>query len=222
MDFLDPKKKRAHKIRLFIGYALMAIALGIGTLILVFQANGYDLDPKTGSVIQNSLIFVDAHPVSATAYVDGQEKGQTDTRLILPAGPHSLELRREGFRSWRKELDLEGSIIERYAYPFLFPQNLVTNDVQVYDGEPGFASVSPDRRWLIIQQPTSLTNFDLLDLNNEANTRIPLTVGADLFTATGSKHTLEMVEWSTDNRHVLIKHTFDSGTERTRTTETTQ
>src|SRR6476619_6690047 len=118
MDFLDPKKKRANRIRLYIGYALMAIALGIGTLILVFEANGYDLDPKTGSVIQNGLVFVDAHPIAATVNVDGQEKGQTDARLILTAGDHNIELKRDGYRTWQKQIDLEGSVIRRFAYPF--------------------------------------------------------------------------------------------------------
>ncbi len=62
MDFLDPRKKRAYKIRLYIGYFLMAVALSIGTLILLFEAYGYDVNHKTGEVIQNGLVFVDSRP----------------------------------------------------------------------------------------------------------------------------------------------------------------
>src|SRR5437868_1052460 len=102
MDFLDPKKKRAHIIRLYVGYFLMAIALGIGTLILMFELFGYDVNHKTGGVIQNGLVFVDAHPESAQIIVNGKPEGQTDARLTLPAGQYSFELKRDGYRNWKR------------------------------------------------------------------------------------------------------------------------
>ncbi len=213
MDFLDPKKKRAHNIRLLIGYLLMAIALAIGTWILAIQTNGYNYDPKTGKVVQSGLVFVDAHPESATVYIDGQQKNQTDTRLVIPAGEHTLELKRDGYRSWQRQFEVGGSSIVRFAYPFLFPVNLVTRDLQLYSTSPGLATETPDRHWLLIQQPGSLTNFDAVDLINKTNPVTPLTLPNNLFSAIGGNHALELVEWSTDNRHVLVKHVFDGGQE---------
>jgi hypothetical protein len=213
MDFLDPKKKRANQIRLYIGYILMAVALAMGTLVLALQANGFNLDPKTGNVIQNGLIFVDGHPVSATVYVDGQSRGQTDLRLGIPAGQHSLELKRDGYRSWQHQFDLGGSSIVRFAYPFLFPNNLVTKDLQTYNTSPGLASESPDRHWLIVQHPDSLTDFDVMDLNAKTNPVSGLKLPSTLLTAKAGNNSLEAVEWSSDTRHVLIKHTFDGGSE---------
>jgi hypothetical protein len=213
MDFLDPKKKRAHRIRLFIGYGLMAIAIAIGTTVLVFEAYGFDLDRKTGEVIQNGLVFVDAHPESADVYLNGEPKGRTDTRLVIPAGKYTLELKRAGYRSWKRSFTLEGSSIERFVYPFLFPENLKTQDVQLYATTPHMATQSPDRRWVVIQQPGTLTSFDVLDLSTEATETKTVTLPANLLHQAGTKHTLEMVEWSTDNRHVLLKHSFDGGFE---------
>src|SRR5687768_8210108 len=140
MDFLDPKKKRAHRIRLYIGYSLMAIVLLISTLILVFEANGYDVDRKTGDVIQNGLVFVDAHPAQAKVILNGVEKGQTDMRLVLPTGQYDLELQRNGYRSWKRRFNLEGSTIERLVYPFLFPTKLEPADIQLYASQPGLAT----------------------------------------------------------------------------------
>jgi hypothetical protein len=62
MDFLDPKRKKSHHKRLFIGYLLMAVAVAMGTLILLFSAFGYGVDRKTGDVIQNGTVFVDSQP----------------------------------------------------------------------------------------------------------------------------------------------------------------
>jgi hypothetical protein len=213
MDFLDPKKKRAHKIRLFIGYALMAVVLAIGTFILLLEVSGLSLHPSTGTVTQNGLVFVDAHPESATIYLNGQEKGQTDTRLVLPSGNYALELKRNGYRGWKRSFVLGGSTIERFIYPFLFPEKLVSKDIQLYSSTPTLATESPDRHWLVVQQPGSITNFDIIDISNSKNTTTTLSLPATIVTTTGTSHSFELVEWSTDNRRVLVKHNFEGGNE---------
>lgn len=206
MDFLDPKKRRAHEIRLFTGYFLTGIALLLVATILFFQATGYDVDRKTGAIIQNGLVFVDAHPESATIRLNGQQKGQTDNRLVLPAGPYDLELRREGYRTWTKSFTLQGSTIERFVYAFLFPSKLEPKDLRALDAPAGAAMQSPDRRWLLVQQSSASNVFAMTDLNSEEDITTTITIPAEIMPATGQT---ELVEWSTDNRHVLVKHVAD-------------
>lgn len=213
MDFLDPKKKRAHKIRLYIGYALMAVALGIVTLILVFAAYGYDIDRRTGNVIQNGLIIVDSHPESATVLVNGDNKASTNTRLILPAGKYNVELRREGYRSWGHSVNLEGSSIEQLVYPLLFPTKLTTKTLQDYSAVPSMASASPDRRWLVVHQPSSANTFQVIDLTNNKNQAASVNLPSDTFNPAPGTHSYEAVEWSSDNAHLLLKHNFTGGSE---------
>jgi hypothetical protein len=213
MDFLDPKKKRAHRIRLFIGYGLMAIALGIGTTILVYQARGFGVDRKTGEIIQNGLAFVEAHPVGADVYVNGELKGRTNIRLNLPSSTYKLELRQPGYRNWTRQLDLQGGSVEQMVYPFLFPEKLVTKDIQSLSALPGFATTSLDRHWLLYQQATSLTDFRLVDLSTDDNITTPVALPPALLTPADGVHQLELVEWSSDNRHVLVRHTFTGGIE---------
>ncbi|GAC1387043.1 MAG: hypothetical protein NVS1B7_6150 [Candidatus Saccharimonadales bacterium] len=214
MDFLDPKKKRLHNIQLFIGYALMTVVLGFATLVLVnIITFGYDLDRKTGQVIQNGLLFVDAHPESASILLNGHSKGNTGARLTIPAGQYVLRLERSGYRSWQRGFTLDGAKVERFVYPFLFPTRLVTKDVDLFTALPGFATESPDRHWFISDQGNSLTNFEKVDLTASDNTISSIIVSADLFTSGPGEHHLDVVEWASDNRHVLIKHTFGSSFE---------
>jgi hypothetical protein len=211
MDFLDPKKKRAHHIRLFVGYFLVGLALFIGTMVLFFEASGFDVDRKTGAIIQNGLVFIDAHPAAATVYINGTDKGQTDTRLVLPAGPYDVELKRPGYRTWKRTFNLMGSTIERLVYAFLFPEKLDSKDLQVFQAPPGLVTTSPDRHWLLIQQPGTVTNFNVIDLSTDTNAITALAVPNAVLTPGPGTNSLELVEWSTDNRHVLIKHTFQGG-----------
>ncbi len=214
MDFLDPKKKRAHKIRLFIGYALMAIALIIGSTILFFEAKGFDISRKTGEVIQNGLVFVDAHPEQAEVFVNGKLEGKTDLRLTIPAGEYNFELKRSGYRTWQRKFKLLGSQLLRLNYAFLFPEKLETTDVHKYTKTPSFATQSPDRKWLVVQQPDKFTTFDVFDLSNQKTPPVrSFTLPSNLTNLTAGSSKLELVEWSTDNKHILIKHSFKGGNE---------
>jgi hypothetical protein len=213
MDFLDPKKKRSHQIRLFIGYGLVAIALTIATLILVFAANGYDIDRDTGTVIQNGLVILDAHPESATILVNGAEKGTTDNRLVLPADKYTIELARKGYLSWKHDINLEGSSIEQLVYPFLYPEKLVTKDIQAYNGQPSLASESPDRHWLVVANPETSGNFFVVDLSTNKHPLLSINLPKDTLTPASGAQSFEAIEWSTDNNHLLLKHAFSGGTE---------
>jgi hypothetical protein len=213
MDFLDPKKKRAHNIRLFLGYILVGVALLISTLILVFEASGFDIDRKTGAIIQNGLIFIDAQPEAADIFLNGEPKNHTDNRLVMPAGEYSLELKRSGYRTWSHRFTLDGGSIERFIYPFLFPEKFQSKDIQPYSSQPGLNTESPDRKWLLVQQPGQLTKFDQFALDNDNDKISSFEIPAAVLPTKPGTNLLELVEWSTDNRHVLIKHTFDGGNE---------
>jgi len=86
MDYLDPKKKHAHKIRIFVGYGLFAVLIALATLLLVYVADGYYIDRSTGEVIQNGLVYVSSRPGGAEVYLNGEkQRGVTDERLVIPS-----------------------------------------------------------------------------------------------------------------------------------------
>ncbi len=213
MDFLDPIKQRQHRIRLYVGYVLMVIAISLASLLLVLQAYGYTFDLQTGAVNQNGLVFVDAHPERAEVYINGELKGATDQRLIMPADRYNISIRRDGYRAWEKNINLLGGKVERLVYPLLFPEALESKETQLYAEKPTFSTQSPDRRWLIVRQPGAVFSFSLVDLNSELATATSLVLPPSLFSEPGARHDIEIVEWSTDNRHVVVKHVFDTGFE---------
>jgi hypothetical protein len=211
MDFLDPKKKRAHTIRLLVGYCLVAIAILLATMLLLFAALGYGINRSTGEVTQNGLVFVDAHPEAANIRINGQDKGQTDHRFVFEAGRYTLELSRDGYRNWSKDFTVEGGGIVRLVYPFLFPSQLVTSTITTASVTPDLVTNSPDRHWIVMHSPDQLTTFQVVDTSTKQNTAAPITVSTALFGTHTGAQTLEFVEWSTDNRHMLLKHSFTGG-----------
>lgn len=214
MDFLDPAKKRAHRIRLLIGYVLVGIAIGMGTIVLGIVTFGYTYDRKTGTVIQNGLVFISAQPESADITINDAPRGNTNTRLNLPAGQYTIRLNRNGYREWKRTFTLRGGSIERLVYPRLFPTKLTMVDEQLYGEAPTLAAASPDRHWLLVAHPDNNLNFDVFDLNDPQKQPTSLAIPADLLSDTSAPNSLSLVEWSTDNRHVLLLHTYaDNKTE---------
>jgi hypothetical protein len=213
MDFLDPQKKREQAIRLMVGYILIGIAIALASFVLLLETYGFDINRKTGQVIQNGLVFVASHPVSANLYLNGQLKGTTSTKLTIPAGHYTVVLKRDGFRSWQRSFDLQGGTVKQLVYPVLFPTKLVTSDLMQYSLTPGFVSESPDRHWLLVQQPGAITSFDSFDLSNPTLPPLVLSLPSTLLSVSTGSDSLKLIEWSTDNRHVLVEHTFTSGTE---------
>jgi hypothetical protein len=205
MEFLDPKKQRAHLTRLFIGYFLIGTAIVLTAIILLYQAYGFGI--KNGEVIQNGLIFVSSQPDGAEIYVNGQKRDETtNVRLLMPAGQYAFELKRDGYRSWKRAINIEGGTVARFDYPFLFPAKLTSTVTKHYDTKPALATESPDRRWLLVQNGANYATFDLFDLNAPDKAPVAVTLPQSI-SDLGGNHAWKLAEWSNDNRHVLLEHT---------------
>jgi hypothetical protein len=177
MDFLDPKRKKAHRRRLLLGYVLMAVALALATFILLLTAYGFDIDRKTGSIIQNGIVYLDSKPGDAAIYVNGKRQGNnTATRLNLPAGQYTIRLESNGYRTWQRTFFLDGGQIQRLVYPLLIPNQFKVTDVQLYASAPGLTTQSPDRHWLLVQRPDQTYEFDNFDANNPNTAATTVTV----------------------------------------------
>jgi len=217
MDFLDPRKFRKQKIRLMVGYVLIAIAIGLGTIILVYGAYGYGINTRTGDIVQNGLLFVDSQPGGASIYLNNKSINQTTSaRLVLPAKAYDLKITKTGYRDWERKFTLDEHTISRYVYPFLFPNKPVTQPLKSYPANPPLLLESPDRHWLLVQNPDSSKafSFDEFDANDYTKPALVLSLPATIITKPVSTlGTLTEVEWSTDNNHVLLRHDFDGGNE---------
>jgi hypothetical protein len=215
MDFLDPKRKKSHRKRLLIGYLLMAVAVGMGTLILLFSAFGFWVDRKTGNVIQNGTVFVDSQPGNSNVYLNGVlQSSKTASRLVLPGSKqYTIKLTQDGYRDWSRVFTLGGGNIERLVYPLMVPKTLTTTENQLYASVPAVMSQSLDKRWLLVQQPGGTYVFDLYDLNNPKSLPTQLTIPSGVLTDSAKPATLSVVSWAGDNRHILMRRDFNGTSE---------
>ncbi|HEY5152709.1 MAG TPA: PEGA domain-containing protein [Candidatus Saccharimonadales bacterium] len=214
MDYLDPKKELKHRIMLLVGYVLVAIAIGIATVILLYQAYGFGIG-KNGTVIQNALTFFSSQPNPAGIYVNNRlEPVSTNTRLVLPAGIYHVKLARTGYRDWQRTIELDGGSVQHFDYPFLFPKTLTTKKLQPpLASAPGVLTQSPDQRWLVVETPGSMTDFSVYDLKNPTKAPTGISLPANLLSKAIVGESWQPVEWADDNQHILLQHIYDDKTE---------
>jgi len=206
MEFLDPKYKKRHTRLLFVGYGLLAILITSIAALFVLEARGYYVNTG-GEIVQNSLVFVDSHPGDSDVYVDGViENSKTDTRLILPEGPHTLEVRKDGYRTWQKDIVLVGGRVTFAKYPFLYPETPDKTTLVSYRDQVT-TTQSPDRRWLMAQAVPDTPLFDLYDLDDDQQARQILDY-QEFFDAQPTIALVEVVEWSNDNRNILLRLSY--------------
>jgi hypothetical protein len=212
MDFLDPKKERRNRLLLIIGYGLVALAIGIATLVLLYQSYGYGID-RQGNVTQSGLMFVSSQPNGAVIYLNGKRyKSVTNTRVTVPAGSYTLQISADGYRSWQRPVAVAGGDVQHFDYPFLFPQQLKTSSVADLDAMPSAAIQSLDRRWLLLDKPGASGVFSEYDFKNPAKpVETDLTLPTGSFTPGSGTQTWSQVEWSTDNQHVVLLHGYQTG-----------
>lgn len=215
MDFLDPRKRKAHTRRLYIGYVLVAIAIGLGAVVLLFASFGYGVD-RSGNVFQNGLVFLSSTPdgsqvkITNTAGTFSKEVITSD-RLELKADTYNFQFLQQGYKPWQHSFDIRGGSLERLVYPFLVPENLQTTSEEQYSAAPGLVTQSPDRKTIIVQQPDSLLNFQVFDSNDLAKDPTTFSLPATLLPADSPIKAYQLVEWSTDNRHLLVRYDAEGG-----------
>lgn len=217
MDFLDPAKERAHRIRLLVGYGLLAVAVVLAAAVLLYQAQGFGY--KAGKVIQNGYVYVQSIPGSAAIDVNGRRLDATSARLELEAGSYTMKLSRDGYHDWQRALTVEGGSVEHFTYPFLVPRSLTSKVIGNYDVAPLLATQTPDRRWLLVQRPEAdafgvFDQYDAKDPKRVQQLKTTVAIPPTLFTLPAAEpRQLELVDWSNDNNHALLRHTAGNQSE---------
>ena len=206
MDYLDPKKKRQHRIQIAVGYALFGVAIGFAALLLVYITNGYYIDRDTGQVIQNGLVYVDSNPRGAEIFLNGEkQRGSTDARLVLPDGKYEILLSKEGYRDWSRNLILEGGSLRQLTYSRMIPESLETTPAGSLRADPTTALQSIDKRWIVLGYKESPLLLNIIDTSASTSVLEPLSIPSSIVSSLPDGE-IEIVEWADDDRRFIAKY----------------
>lgn len=113
-----------RQTRRLIFYFLVLIFL-LATPPTIFYAMGYSFDWQTKTLAQSGGFYFKSLPDSADIFINNQIQ-KTTPRLISRLAPKTYEvtISKAGFSTWRKNLEIEPSLVTEARNIILFPQQI--------------------------------------------------------------------------------------------------
>ena len=94
------------KLRVLILISTMLIVGTIGYFVTLV-ARGYQFDTGTFAFVANGILVAKSDPDGASIYIDGDLKGATNTNLKLAPKSYEVEIRNNGYITWKKKLTIK-------------------------------------------------------------------------------------------------------------------
>ena len=209
---MDPEKRaRRQSLRILISECFMVVAVVITVAILAFVVSGYWVNSDF-KVERNGMLQISSLPTGADVIVDGESawNQRTNTSKVLSSGKHLIELKKDGYDTWSRTINITKGLLYRVHYPRLFP--LERQKSAVFEiGATTFVTVSPNRELALIANDT--TSWTLLGLTGDKITTTPIdvsTVFSSVSLAPGAEKGLFVgqiisADWDNNNDRILFK-----------------
>lgn len=90
---------------------LSATVIILGTLIAIEYAKGNIRLGTNGFVQGTGLLAANSFPTGAQVYIDDRLVTATDDTLYLEPGEYFVEIKKDGYTSWSKQIDIEKELV---------------------------------------------------------------------------------------------------------------
>lgn len=193
-----------------MAYGITVVLSVATTVLLLFIALGYRFNTKTG-VIQSGLLLVDNKPEAGKVLINGEVKDtQAPSRFVLPVGTYTIGIQRSDYHTWSKDIRLEAEAVEDISYPLLIPKTLQAQP-KLAISAPATAMQSGDGKRLVYHA-SGESVLHLIKLTKDNPTAQDIPLSAAFIREAGSVGTLRFIEWSLDNKFVLIEQQVSNST----------
>lgn len=197
------------KTRVILFYSLMLLFFLV-TPAIVFYSQGYRFDFDSKKITQTGAFYFKVLPKNAEVYLDGKLRKKTDfffgaifIKNLLPK-KYEVEIKKNGFQSWKKVLEIKEKQVIEAKNIILFPEN---PSFVVLTKETKDIFFSPDEKKIILKTEITQTTGEkknwalkLFDLGR--NVKSSLIEEKDI-----SKKGVDFLDlkYSSDSKKILIK-----------------
>lgn len=202
--------KRAKSLLRFIAYGVTLSLTVMTTVLLLFVAQGYRFDRSSGKVVHNGLLLVDNKPEAGMVYIDGKLKdAATPSRFVIPSRSYELSLERDGYFGWKKQIEIIPSGVAEHRYMRLIPKNFKFNKIAELTFDETRIWQSPNRKLVLAQNKNGQIFLIKLAAKQPQIDEIQLPESIKL--ENGLAGNLSVIEWGSDNKHLLLNQILPSG-----------
>ena len=163
---MDPEKRaRRQSFRIIISECFMVLTVVITVTILGFIVSGYWVNSDF-KVERQGMLQISSLPTGADVIVDNEAawNQRTNTSKVLSSGEHTIELKKEGYDSWSRTINIADGLLYRVHYPRLFLLERSKESIMSLD-TISYSTVSPNREYALTANDT--TSWNLLNLTGD-------------------------------------------------------
>ena len=192
---------RKFRTFLFVFFVMMFV---VATPSLVLYAQGYrinwPLEPGKKLVVMTGGFFVKTAPKQADIYVNGKLEDQTDfffgsalVENLLPH-PYQIEIKKAGYQSWQKTLEVKEKEVTAIRNITLFPEHTAFDAVEKNAND---VLISPDGQKIALRgQDDNGWTLKLYDISKGVTSKL---AGERDFSAKGAQFN----DWSWENAKTI-------------------
>ncbi len=181
----------------FVGIVFVVV----GSLAAILFSKGYRPSLTHKTILPSGILVAQSYPDGAQVLVNGILKTATNNSLNLDPGQYNVEIKKDGFVTWKKSLLIQAEIVTR-ATATLFPS--VPSLKAITTGGATLPVVSPDGSKVAYLLPNkSTTDLYTLDLNESPFGFI----NRDPKLVANIKFKISNMDWSPDSRQLLLSAT---------------
>jgi len=186
-------------------FLICLILFLIITPIVIFYSQGYRFDFKTKKISQTGGFYFKVSPKSAEIYINDRFKKKTDFFLgeiqienLLPK-KYKIEIKKSGFHSWQKTLEVEEKKVTEAKNIVLFPENI---HFDLWDKNIENFFISPDEKKIILKRNVQEKKWilELFDIEKNIKTQL-----------IEEKNDLSDLEFSEDSKEIELKLKTNKG-----------
>lgn len=206
------RSKQRQRTRLIVTYSIMVGTVLLLTSILLFALIGYRYNSSQGRFEKGGLVQFVTKPAGAKVTVGSAVlTGTTRTKITLYPGSYLTTMRLEGYTTWQKNITVKSGQVLWLSYARLIPTSPLTEAVLSVPKLDSTA-VDADGKYYALITDASQPLVRLVRIDDTANPVSDVAVPASIFHS-GKKHIFTLERWSKNEKYLLIKHTYGSGTE---------
>ena len=190
------------KIRVLILLTTFIVVGVVGTFAILY-ARGFRLKISDESIIlgPTGLLVANSDPVAAQVFINGELKTATDNTISLAPGDYHVEVKKEGFISWQKDIHIEQETVTQID-AFLIP-TAPSLTALTFSGAIN-PVVNEDNTKIIYVVPPTKDNPEKSGLWLIESGNLPLGFNRDPRQVTDGDLTNSQYEFSPDSRQVIL------------------
>ncbi len=182
---------------LFSGLVIVA-----GTVVAIRFAQGYRVNPS-GDIQSTGLLSANSFPNAASIYINGNLTSATDTTLNLNPGTYDVEIKKDGYSTWKKTLRVEKELVTQ-TNALLFPA--APNLSALTFAGATHLTPSPDGQQVLFTTASASARTNGVYVMGLTDSLLALQKGPLQIAKSSANWNLETAEffWSPDSSEVLL------------------